>query len=379
MRRFIATLATALLIVAGVPVPTVRAAAPPVAPADDAYHYRDWADGHHDINYIEWWYFNLVDAQQDVRAIFTYFVADPANIGGIGLSQLTAVAYTATGIVSVNDVYAPDAFEASYEKADVRIEANRIEAIDADTYRIVGATRDGRLSWDLTYVRQAPSWFAADRLVVGARPWEQMSWLVYMPRAAVTGALTVDAHTYTVATSGYHDHNWGEWVFTNALWNWAQYSEPGLSFELGDFIGGPVGLASLEIDGERTVFTKDQYRLVHTRWAYDAANRQAYPVESRFVAENATTRLSLTLRVTATDVLSGGYPPPLPVALIYEQPAEYTGRLWRKDSSGAWRPAASFQGAGFKEYTAKAWPQTRSADGGRAPRRRGAGGPAEAE
>lgn len=357
MSRFVAILATVLLV-AGLSAPVSHAAGPPVGPADDAYHYRDWADGHHDINYIEWWYFNLVDPQQDVRAIFTYFVADPANIGGIGLSQLTAVAYTATGIVSANDVYPPDAFEASYHRADVQIETNRIEVIDADTYRIVGATRNGRLSWDLTYVRQAPSWFAADRMVVGARPWEQMSWLVYMPRAAVTGQLTVDAHTYTVATSGYHDHNWGEWIFTNALWNWAQYSEPGLSFELGDFIGRPVGVASLEFEGERTVFTKDQYRLVHTRWAYDAANHQPYPVESRFVAENATTRLGLTLRVTATEVLSGGYPAPLPVALIYEQPAEYTGQLWRKGPGGAWRLVTTIEGGGFKEYTAKTRPQS---------------------
>jgi hypothetical protein len=359
--------AAVALLAAGLLPPATWAGAPGVTPADDAYHYRDWADGHHDVNYVEWWYFNLVDARQNLQAVFTYFVADPTNVAGIGLTQLTAIAYTPAGIVSLNDVYPPDAFQGSYDQADVQIEANRIEVIDADTYHIVGATRDGRLSWDLTYARQAPSWFAADRMVVGTRPWEQMSWLVYMPRAAVTGQLTVDGQTYTVAASGYHDHNWGEWVFTDALWNWAQYSEPGLSFELGDFIGGPAGLASLEVQGERTVFTKDQYRLVHTRWAYDRADRQPYPVESQFFAENATTRLRLTLSVTATDVLRGGYPPPLPLALIYEQTAEYTGRLWRKDPSGAWQLATSFQGGGFKEYTAKTRPRSGSTDSGGAP------------
>lgn len=347
------SIATVTLLVTGLCVPVSRAGPSAVSPADDAYHFREWADGHHDINYIEWWYFNLFDSQQNVQAIFTYFVADPANLAGIGLSQVTAVAYTPAGIVSLTDVYPVDAFEASYEQADVQIEANRIEVIDADSYRIVGATRGGRLAWDLTYSRQASSWFAADRMVVGSLPWEQMSWLVYMPRAAVTGQLTVDGQTYAVTTSGYHDHNWGEWVVTDALWNWAQYSEPGLAFELGDFIGGPVGLASLDVGGEHTVFTKDQYRLVHTRWAYDEVNRRPYPVESHFLAENAATRLALTLRVTATDVLRGGYPAPLPVALVYEQTAEYTGRLWRKGSDGLWRLTTSFQGSGFKEYTAK--------------------------
>ncbi len=350
--RFV-LIATFALLAAGLSPPASVAEGQGVSLADDAYHYRDWADGHHDVNYIEWWYFNLFDSQQNLQAIFTYFVADPTNLAGIGLAQLTAVAYTPNGIVSLNDVYSPDVFSASYDQADVQIEANRIEVVDADTYRIVGATRNGRLSWDLTYARQAPSWFAADRMVVGTLPWEQMSWLVYMPRAAVTGELTVDGQTYTVAASGYHDHNWGEWVFTNALWNWAQYSEPGLSFELGDFIGGPVGVASLEVQGERTVFTTDQYRLVHTRWAYDEADRTFYPVETLFFAEDATTRLSLTLRVTTTDVLRGELGARLPVALIYEQTAEYTGRLWQKSPSGAWRLAKSFQGGGFKEYTAK--------------------------
>jgi len=332
---------------------------PVVTPADDAYHYQEWAGDHHHLNYIEWWYFNLIDAQQNVRAIFTYFVADPADLAGIGLSQLTAVAYTPAGIVSVNDVYPPAAFSAASGEADVQIDANAVAVIDADTYQITGATRDGRLSWDLTYVRQAPSWFAADRMVVGSRPWEQMSWLVYMPRANVTGQLTVNGLAYTVSASGYHDHNWGEWVFTNALWNWAQLSEPGLSFELGDFIGGPAGIASVEVGGARTVFTKDQYRLVHTRWAYDAADLHPYPIESQFFAENATTRLQLTMSVTATDVLRGGYPPPLPQALIYEQPAQYSGRLWQKDGTGEWS-LTTLSSSGFKEYTAKTRPQPAS-------------------
>jgi hypothetical protein len=324
-----------------------------VTVADDAYHYSEWAGSGHDVNYTEWWYFNLFDAEHNLQAIFTYFIADPANLAGIGQSQLTAVAYTSTGIVSVNDVYAPDAFSASPDDADVQIAGNGIQVVDGDTYRITGATRDGRLSWDLTYARQSPSWLAADRMVVGGQAWEQMSWLVYMPRADVTGQLTVDGQTYDVAASGYHDHNWGEWIFTEALWNWAQYSEPGLAFELGDFIGGPAGVASIEVNGERTVFTKQQYRLVHTRWAYDQVHRQRYPVESRFVAENAETRLSLDLRVTATDVLSGGYPPPLALALVYEQTTEYSGSLWHRSASGAWQLVTAFGGGGFKEYTAK--------------------------
>ena len=36
---------------------------------DDAYHYADFRDGQHDENYVEWWYFNLFDEQQQLQAL----------------------------------------------------------------------------------------------------------------------------------------------------------------------------------------------------------------------------------------------------------------------------------------------------------------------
>jgi hypothetical protein len=321
--------------------------------ADDAYHYRGWADGHHDANYIEWWYFNLYDAQQQVQAIFTYFITDPENRSGHGVAQMVAVAYTSQGIVSEIDAYSPNRFFASSDQADVQIETNAIHVMDRDTYRITGASRDQRLSWDLVYGRQAGSWFAADRMAVGKLPWEQMGWLIYMPGATVGGQVVVDGQVYSIRAPGYHDHNWGEWIFTDALWNWAQYAEPDLAVELGDFIDKPVGVASIDFHGRRTIFTKEQYQLEHTRWAFDAENRKRYPVETMLHAENDTRRLILTLHAIDTHPLRGDLPFPLPDAIIYEQTAHYDGQLWEKNSQGQWVLAASIDGHGFKEYTAK--------------------------
>jgi len=320
---------------------------------DDAYHYRFWADGQHDGNYIEWWYFNLFDAEQDLQAIFTYFIADPDNRSGHGLAQVAAVAYTAEGTISAIDLYPPQLFSASYDQADVQIQSNAIQVSDADTYRIVGASHDGRLSWDLIYRREAAPWFAADGMRVGRFAWEQMGWLIYMPRAQVGGQVEVDGRVYAIHAPGYHDHNWGEWIFTNALWNWAQYSEPGLAFEMGDFIDKPIGVASIESQGERTVFTKTQYQLTHTRWAFDSRNRIRYPVETALRAENETRRLILTMQAIDTHPLRGDLPLPLPDAIIYEQTARYEGQLWEKNGAGEWVLSASIRGDGFKEYTAR--------------------------
>lgn len=94
-----------------------------------------------------------------------------------------------------------------------------------------------------------------------------MSWLLYMPRAHVSGTVTVDGHPYSVESTGYHHHNWGEWNLSQVRWNCAQYSEPDLSFDLADFIGNPNGRAAIEVSGHRTVFLVAQYKLVHTEWA----------------------------------------------------------------------------------------------------------------
>jgi hypothetical protein len=207
-----------------------------VQAVDDAYHYRFFADGQHDATYFEWWYFNVFDAQQGLQAIFVYRITDPDNRAGQGAAQVQAVAYTPQGIVTASDVYPPELFSASYERADVQVATNALQALDADTYRLVGASRDGRLTWNLLYRRQAQPWYAADRAAGGRLGWEQASWLIYMPGAQVSGQVAVDGQVYRLDAGGYHDHNWGEWLIADAFaWNWAQYAEPGLALVLGDF------------------------------------------------------------------------------------------------------------------------------------------------
>ena len=320
-----------------------------VSPADDAYHYAAWSSTQHPGNYIEWWYFNLYDSQHNIQGIFSYFITDPQNLTGHGLAQIGAVAYTPQGNITEVDQYPTTSFSASSSEANLQIGSNAIQFVNATTYNIIGQSADQRLQWNLQYVQQADPWFAAQNMHVGNLQWESMDWLLYMPSATITGQLTIDGLSYTVSAPGYHDHNWGEWVFSNALWNWAQYSQPGLVFDLGDFIGGPAGLASIEIQGQRTVFTKDQYQFVHTRWAFDTETRQWYPVQSQFRAQNAQIEVQLTMDVISTDPLRGPLPFPLPDVIIYEQTSRYTGTV---QQIGTRLAPLTFQGNGFKEYTA---------------------------
>ena len=356
------TVAVATLVSLGLAAADTRAQEAAVDPADgpasavtladDACHRAEWADRRYDVTYTEWWYFNVFDARSGVRAIFSYFVSDPDDLFGAGQARMVAVAYTARGVLSAIDGFPAEAFSASAQRADVTIDANTIRVDDEGIYRIRGGSRDGRLAWDLTFTAESAPWLAADRLGVGRAAWERMSWLVFMPRARVAGQIRVDEETFEVEAPGYHDHNWGEWIPTNGLWNWAQYSDGRVSLEVGDFIGKRVGRVAIDLDGGRTVFTPDQYRLTHTRWAWDGTNGVFYPVESVLAAENGAVRVRVTLRAGTTEPLRGDLPFPLADVIIYEQTARYAGHVWTRTTGGAWEETASIAGRGFKEYTA---------------------------
>jgi hypothetical protein len=325
----------------------------PVPKVEDAYHFRYWAGMGHAAEYTEWWYFNVYDSANNLQAIFTYFVTNPANILGagalgFGAAQVTSVAFLGNGsVITENDRYPLVRFSAAYEQADVAIGRNRISVDDPDHYRITGASRDGRIAWNLSYLRDADSWYAANRVNVGAEPWQLMSWLLYMPRAAVSGTLTIDGATYTVNSAGYHDHNWGEWNLTGVAWNWAQYSQPGLTFDLGDFPGKPAGFVSVEVNGQRAIFANNQYTLAHTQWAYDSQNGISYPTQSVFQGNNGSAQISLVMDVHQSDPISSGLKPPAANLVLYEQTAHFTGQVSVSGSS-----PISFAGDGFKEYSA---------------------------
>jgi len=328
-----------------------------VSRQDDAYHFASFADGRHDGLFAEWWYFNLMDPDEGVEAIFAYSVVDPAGRTGRGLSSVLAVAYVAGGSVQQGAYLPPDAFVASTEQADLSVglglpEGGRVEVLDDERYRIVGTVGGAHaVAWNLVYERQSEPWFAADRRLVGRFPWEQMSWLVYMPSASVRGILAVDGHEYRIrGARGYHDHNWGEWIPGLVTWNWAQYSDPRVRIAVGDFPKVAEGTVGVDFDGEQTVFDAKQYRITHSAWRFDAANRRWFPARSRVRAEND--RRLLDVRFRARDTVPIVPPLDLPVLpLVYEQTADITGTLWEKTPAGEWRLLTSFAGPGFKEYT----------------------------
>jgi hypothetical protein len=331
--------------------------APPVSRQDDAYHFAAFADGRHDGNFAEWWYFNLVDPDHGVQAIFTYAVIDPAQRTRLGMASVLAVVYAAGGPLQEGAYLPPDSFAGSADQADVTVgeglpAGGRIEVIGDGRYRITGTVSGTHsIAWNLVYSRRSQPWFAADQRQVGWLPWERMSWLVYMPSASVSGSMTVDGRVYRLREArGYHDHNWGEWIPGIVTWNWAQYSDARVRVAVGDFPNVAEGTVGVDFHGRQTVFTKPQYWITHTAWKFDATNKQWFPTTSWLWAANESMILGVRFEARETVPIVPPLDSPLR-PLVYEQTADITGALWGRTPQGDWRLLTSFTGPGFKEYT----------------------------
>jgi hypothetical protein len=338
--------ALALLILPGTAVYAADSDA--IGPADDAYHLKYWPNSPTLAAYTEWWYFNLIDTTNNLEAVLVYTVTNPDQMGSApAVAPMLAVVYPPGGAATVTelDPYPISDFSADYNAANVTLGANTIQVTGNNTYKLAGASLDGAVSWDLTYLRETPSFQGLDKAELGKDPWEKVSWLVYMPRAGVTGSLTVNGNTYTVSGSGYHDHNWGEWIPRDVLWNWAQYSQKGLWIDLYDFINQDNGAVRVGVNGGIVEFTKSQYKLYQTKWAYDSVNHVHYPVQMKLSADNGTEQLDMAVNADATVPLSEGLPYPKAEYLIYEQTASYLGKVVANGVT------VKFSGKGFKEYT----------------------------
>jgi hypothetical protein len=62
---------------------------------------------------------------------------------------------------------------------------------------------------------------------------------------------------------GYHDHNWGEWLFDDPQWNWAQVSVPeeNVSLVLGDVIVPPARSIMMAFKYNGTTIIFDEINL----------------------------------------------------------------------------------------------------------------------
>jgi len=170
-----------------------------------------------------------------------------------------------------------------------------------------------------------------------------------MPSANVTGTVTIANHTMDISGVGYHDHNWGRFVFNDPKWNFAQVSKPqdGFSLVVGDAWGEQRNTAlGLTSAGKPIKFTKKQIALNYTDFALDPQTSRTYPIAYKVTADNGEYLLDLNITVRKNVPLLVEYPSPKPSYVIFSQISDFQGTL--KSKTGA---EYGFDEIGFSEYT----------------------------
>jgi uncharacterized protein with NAD-binding domain and iron-sulfur cluster len=327
------------------PVPTPQAAAA-LMPTDDAFHFKYYAGYPEVFWYVEWWYFNFTDKTTGRSGILTFAIFNPGDVDFLATASLNAIVFGPQGDpVSAMDYFPGADLDAGYDKADVTLADNRLSAIDASTYAVAARSKDGRITFDLTFKAADTPQLLADK-VRGYEPWEISSWLVWMPSAKVSGIVSVDGQQFELTdAAGYHDHDWGIWAVPLRTWSWAAFAAPDkdMALDIGFHAAFQESTAYFRFRGERLFFPKfdahqDGWQTWKTFWTY--------PTRMTFSAVDSTGRYKIDLawQVTASSAL-WKYP-----LLVFEQTARYTGTL-HKSENGSWSLVAQIDEIGFCEYT----------------------------
>jgi predicted secreted hydrolase len=162
---------------------------------DDAFH------GHGILPYTEWWYFDAMfsngySTQMSVRIISVFgkgFVSQQLNL-------------YKDGVLIIHD-------STSYRLKEI-FASSKVPFVQIHRKTILAGLRDnttGDFVYNLSF--DFPGSVAVLRFVGCTKGWKGQHqsgdwWAVVLPRATVTGMITIDNTTMNVEGTGYHDHNW---------------------------------------------------------------------------------------------------------------------------------------------------------------------------
>jgi predicted secreted hydrolase len=208
-----------------------------LSPDEDGDHYSPARD------FFEWWYFDAAfDNGYRLVAILhssLYNAVDHKPTVDVRVTPPNGASVVAIGRYSRAD------YRAAAARCDVQIAGCHAVAVDPNHY--VLSLRQGDVAADLVYESHLPGWRpGTGYLLADEATGHFFKWVVPLPRAEVSGTLTVAGQRMAVQGVGYHDHNWGNLVLADAFsgWCWGRFfaadGDDGWAVAFGDVVGhGP--------------------------------------------------------------------------------------------------------------------------------------------
>ena len=180
--------------------------------ADDAWHPLKGRD------YIEWWYFDVMNADGSVvRGQF--FISRDLLRPGFLRNGVRATYVQADGTeYTIDKRFPPAAFKASTEVCDVRIERNHLEG-NASACQVHMEDEDTILDLELT---PNVAGFKSHACFGGET--KRMDWVVPQPRGDARGTFRTGNEVHEIQGIGYRDHNWLSFPPIDAIeyWDWGR-------------------------------------------------------------------------------------------------------------------------------------------------------------
>lgn len=204
-------------------------------PDEDGDHYCPERD------FFEWWYFDATfdNGYRLVSILHSslYNAVDHKPTVDVRVTPPEGASVVAMGR------YARADYCAAADHCDVRIADCHVVA--EGQHRYVLRLHQGDVAADLVFESRLPGWRpGTGYLFADDATGHFFKWVVPLPRAEVTGSLTVASQTMSVQGIGYHDHNWGNLVLADAFshWYWGRLfaDDDGGTVIFGDVVGhGP--------------------------------------------------------------------------------------------------------------------------------------------
>lgn len=180
------------------------------------------------LMYKEWHYFNILDVEQNLSFITTLTlmgnISDPTMSVAVVLMNYLAQAKENLTI----DSYPITLAQWSDKTPDLRIAESTVMLTEKGYYVHLESS-DAQTVFDAIFKPEAEQ---STVLNASYEVYKTINWLVTSPKMKVNGALTINKGTTSEKTyllknvRGYHDHNWGYWLWEDNIgWDWGQAAE----------------------------------------------------------------------------------------------------------------------------------------------------------
>jgi|GEM_PF-1915143 len=321
-------------------------------PHSDGWHYLGSRDEKHEENYIEWKYFNFT--QKDLAGYIIYYLMDPEKKTKFGGGRLL-VRIIKDG-VSYGLIKKIEMEQISLDSISAGMRMGDAEIIEKSSYEYKIKCKSIDVSWNLDYVQHAPTIESFQNINTCMVRWENVNWLIKMPRAKVVGDIIIGTDTFHIDALGYTDTNWGEMIPFFTRYEWGQYNDENFSLVFGMLYGFTKLKSSYFyfILGKHLVKLENAYcEVKHVERTFDKMLGVKIPSKNNFLVKGDEYEISFSTQLLFHDNPGLKIHLFLPKVVVSEQIVEYEGVVKKNGEI-----LHKFKGRGFEEWNTKTWRNT---------------------